>query len=72
MSKQQQAKDQQRYEEKPVLKTCSNCENFKFDIKERPDYYGGTYTEETNIRCGIGNFKAKKTATCREHKVKVI
>lgn len=73
MSKQSDAKKEQGYIEKPVNKTCSNCINFVFDIdipqwakdsgytiESHPHYAG-----ESNKRCFLGGFAAKKTATCK-------
>lgn len=59
-----QAKDSQRYIAKPIFPTCSNCAFFKSDFIAGA--YG--YVEEKNIRCGHGNFKVNKNATCSLHR----
>ena len=58
MSKQSEAKEAQGYQENA---NCSNCANYLSDTKIRGYYY-----VEHNIRCGIGGFEIKKTATCEK------
>jgi hypothetical protein len=75
MSKQSVAKEKQNYCAKPVPLQCSNCEHMKQDFF----HYDGSYnriegknqdvskyakTYSDNLRCGIGGFAVKKTATC--------
>jgi hypothetical protein len=74
MSNQSDAKAAQGYEPKPVPQTCMNCGHFKLDLAlpkwkiERnlqcPGRYGQEYAREKNLRCGLGGFAVKKTATC--------
>ena len=63
MSKQSILKTNQGYELKPVFAICSNCKHFKSDkiINE------WNYEDEKNIRCELGGFAVKKTATCKMH-----
>lgn len=63
MSRQEEAKIQQRFIKKPIWSTCSNCVNYRFDNVKNE--YG--YTEEKNLRCSIGYFKVGKTDTCKLH-----
>ena len=76
MSKQSEAKEKQNYCAKPVPQTCANCKHltqnfFHYDEKyvriegKNPStekYARSTYSD--NLRCGIGGFAVKKTATC--------
>lgn len=85
MSKQSDAKEKQNYQEKPVVAKCSNCRHLLQDLHhfrsgvriegENPDtrlyqtgYGGPTYSD--NLRCGIGGFAVKKTATCDRISIK--
>ena len=74
MSKQSEAKAAQQYCEKPVLPTCANCKHLMQDFfyfkgsvriegKNPNTEKGSTYYSE-NVRCGVGGFAVKKTATC--------
>jgi hypothetical protein len=67
MSKQSEAKINQRFIKKPFWPVCSNCPNFKFDTVNENGWYNKTYIRETNLRCGKGNFAVGKTCTCNEH-----
>lgn len=64
MSKQSDAKASQGYVAKPIPKTCANCKHLKMEVEEYKDWMLRIYTKEKNIRCGIGGFAVKKTATC--------
>lgn len=58
MSRHANAKVEQGYEPKPVLKVCENCLHFN------PT---GNYSEAFGnelVRCALGGFKVKKKATC--------
>lgn len=67
MSKQSEAKANQGYVAKPVPKTCMNCQHYRSDLIDRPPTRNGViYTDEKNLRCGIGGFAVKKMATCNE------
>ena len=68
MSKQSDAKVAQGYQENPLIPTCSNCEHYTSEIKEIKSTFSinKTWKEEKNIRCGIGQFKIKKTAICNK------
>lgn len=52
MSKIANSKTEQGYEPKPTIPMCSNCKHFKSDIIVN----NWNYSEEKNIRCGIGGF----------------
>jgi hypothetical protein len=76
MSSQSVAKNKQNYCSKPISKTCANCKYFtqtfyhysKDGIRvegknqDERSYANPTYSD--NLRCGIGGFAIKKTATC--------
>lgn len=76
MSKQSEAKEKQNYCAKPAPRSCANCKHLTHDFYhfdenyvrvegKNPDtrkYARPTYSE--NLRCGIGGFAVKKTATC--------
>ena len=66
MSKQSEAKSRQGYVDRPVPKTCKNCIRFLCDQKHRQDWNGTPYFEDANLRCRLGGFAVKKTATCGE------
>lgn len=63
MSKQSEAKINQGYTRE--LKTCANCKHFCF--KEEKAGWNNQYVLEKELRCGIGEFKVHKTATCNLH-----
>jgi len=77
MSKQSEAKKQQGYT--MIHNSCTNCKHltqnfFYYDAKyvriegKNPDtkeYARQTYSD--NLRCGIGEFAVKKTASCAIH-----
>jgi hypothetical protein len=69
MSKQSEAKAAQGYAPK-FLGTCGNCKYFEADIEE-VIVFREVYKTESNLRCTIGNFAVKKTATCNKFEVKV-
>lgn len=74
-SKQQQTKDKQGYEAKPVPKTCANCKSFRFDHvqTQQPSVWNKDgWWEDKNLRCDIGGFAVKKTATCNRFEMKEI
>jgi hypothetical protein len=60
MSKQSEAKTSQNYKEPKEVGMCHNCKHFSSDIKETA--WGGI--SETKMRCTLGGFKVKKTASC--------
>lgn len=64
MSKQSEAKERQGYQAKPVPATCVNCAYYASEFKQVKTRWGMPYTKETNLRCGLGGFAIKKTATC--------
>lgn len=68
MSKQSEAKIDQGYEQKPVPRTCANCQHFKSDnvLSYVGHFDGKEYFKESNLRCGIGGFAVKKMATCND------
>lgn len=80
MSKQSEAKEAQGYT--TAVRNCGNCANLTSeralpawmvrDNEERsrigmPPYPVETFGVEKNLRCGIGGFTIKKTATCTKH-----
>lgn len=58
MSKQSEAKKQQRYRTSP--RTCGNCRHRSY-VEHVNEYL---YIEEKNNRCVIGGFAVKKTTVC--------
>jgi ribosomal protein S14 len=62
MSKQSEAKARQGYVPKTV-RMCQHCKHFKSDFIREP-YLGRVWIRETNLRCGVGGFKVKKTGAC--------
>lgn len=59
-----EAKAAQGYGTKPA--SCGNCVNFKSAIVKyppRPGWLKG-YTEENNLRCGIGGFAVGRNGHC--------
>ena len=68
MSKQSEARKKQNYNAKPDRDMCSNCKYFNSDMV--PSEWNPEYIQEKNLRCGIGEFAVKKTATCSDHKFK--
>jgi hypothetical protein len=68
MSKQSEAKQAQGYAEK-VKRICCNCKHFG-SIKTEESGYMGVWYKESNIRCTLGDFAIKKTATCNKFEVK--
>lgn len=69
ISKQQKEKNKQGYIAKPIPNICSKCEHFLITIETATGYYG-YYTKEKDLRCALGGFAVKKTATCNEFKIK--
>ena len=63
MSKQSEAKEKQGYTPKATPRTCATCGHFQMDTVER-ESFGQKWTEDKNLRCGIGGFAVKKMATC--------
>ncbi len=77
MSKQSEAKAAQGYT--TAVSNCGNCAHMAKDLvlpagmlkdNERglTHYTIEQHGVEKNLRCGIGGFAIKKTATCKEHK----
>lgn len=67
-SKQQIAKENQAYVDKPIFPMCSNCKHFK-SFMTYPDLNYPDYAKET-ISCGLGEFAVKKQNTCKVHRFK--
>jgi hypothetical protein len=67
MSKQSEAKERQMYVPKITPMVCSNCKHFDSVVTQEPSQYGGTWTKETGMRCGLGGFKVMKMGGCNEH-----
>ena len=70
-SKQETAKKQQGYVPKAIPRECATCTSFTSDIDTKFTRYG-SYTEEKNLRCGIGGFAVKKKGCCDLHKFKEV
>lgn len=70
MSKQSEAKERMGYDPKPH--SCMRCANYRSEFQEKHSQYRGlpTFTREINRRCEIGGFAVKKTATCKEWRVR--
>ena len=77
MSKQSEAKAAQGYT--TAVSNCGSCAHMAKDLvlpawmlKDNgsglPRYTIEQHGVEKNLRCGIGGFAIKKTATCKEHK----
>ena len=74
MSKQSEAKMRQGYTTE--VKNCSNCANYSSDRKLPAWMVGNStyednahrYEVESNVRCGLGGFAIKKTASCEQYK----
>ena len=67
MSKQSEAKERQNYRREH--RTCSTCEHFSVKVVTK-SYGSVTYNVEGTLRCTLGGFAVKKTATCDDHKEK--
>lgn len=65
MSKQSEAKKHQNYNPIPDRGMCSNCKHYTSN--HIANGWLKAYIQEKNIRCGIGGFTIKKTATCSSH-----
>lgn len=72
MSKQSEAKEAQGYIDKPVPRTCANCKQYKSKIRRIHGVWSSLMEErESELRCGLGGFKVKKTAACNRFEQKV-
>ncbi|RPE05535.1 hypothetical protein EGT74_24435 [Chitinophaga lutea] len=72
MSKQQKAKETQGYQAKPVMPFCINCQHFTSKVEQVKSAWSvGTYTRESEVRCGIGGFAIKKQGTCNSFTAKI-
>lgn len=67
MSRQSDAKERQQYTPKLIAGVCCNCNHYVSKKSTREGVFGGTYTDESNKRCGIGGFAVKKLGSCAEH-----
>ena len=65
MSKQSEAKKKQDYVPSYEPNYCMHCKNFRSDIVQMKNDWV-TWSEEKNVRCGIGGFAIKKKGTCME------
>lgn len=63
MSKQSNRKELQGYKEPKDVAMCGNCD--MFTSKKEATKWGGTH--ESILRCGLGKFAVKKTASCNTH-----
>lgn len=66
MSKQSESKDNQGYDPKPRPQICRECKNFQFDKVFDHEYLGKKYYRDKNLKCCIGGFTVRKTATCKQ------
>ena len=64
MSKQSEAKEAQGFVKKPIYNTCGNCANFSSELAVKPNFWGSTYTQETQKFCSLGGFATGRAATC--------
>ena len=62
MSKQQDAKTIQGYTPKALPQFCSACIHYRSEFIKNQ----WQFTEEKNIRCGLGGFAIKKQGTCNK------
>ena len=67
MSKQSEAKEKQGYNPKPTPATCATCVSFTSEQIGERGWGNQMYYKTKNMRCGIGHFAVKKTATCYSH-----
>ena len=68
MSKQSKAKEGQGYRERDP--SCRNCKEFKNEKMVMGHDDGGwdrTWLKETNMRCGIANFRVNRESWCKMH-----
>ena len=63
MSKQSEAKANQRYKPYPLLTVCATCKHLTVVIVEGAGPFS-TRTGKRNHLCGIGGFTVKKMGTC--------
>jgi hypothetical protein len=68
MSKQSEAKTAQGYQMSSES-ICSKCKHFACDFDAVKTMFT-SWNEEKNLRCTLGNFAVKKTATCKLFEVK--
>lgn len=64
-SKQKQAKEKQGYIEEPIPTICKNCNHYRSEHVPIP--WNEAFTQEKDMRCGLGGFAVKKTARCNEY-----
>ena len=80
MSKTTEAKAAQGYDPKP-LQTCTHCEHYrsetalpawavKANAGKGRTYTLGEYGKEGKVRCALGGFAIKKTASCQKFTLK--
>ncbi len=62
-SRQQLARQQQNYEEKPRQKICESCEHYRSTFVKTE--WGGY--EEKLRRCTLGGFAVKRKSSCAAH-----
>ena len=62
-SRQQVARQRQKYEDKPQLKICESCEHYRSTYVETD--WGGY--EEKRRRCALGGFAVKRKGSCAAH-----
>jgi len=66
MSKQSENKAKQGFQSK--CPCCNNCIHFTFkEEQEFNKYSQALITNESNLRCSLGNFSVKKSNWCKEH-----
>jgi hypothetical protein len=68
MNKQVEAKTAQGYQMSNES-ICSKCKHFSSGITIVKTVFA-SWDDEKNLRCTLGNFSVKKTATCKQFEVK--
>lgn len=66
MTKLEQLKSDMGYNPKPVHPMCINCTSYRSDMVTEKHAFG-EWIGEKNMRCTLGQFATKKTATCSKH-----
>ena len=68
LSPQAQAKFDQGYSTTPS--NCGNCTHRTSTLAQPSWTANPAYVQEKNLRCGIGKFAIRQTATCNRHEVR--
>jgi hypothetical protein len=66
MSKQSEAKEKQGFRKDAPC--CQNCKHFVSKIERiKSRWSSKMFDKESELRCGIGNFKTFKRSWCNQH-----